>query len=107
MLEEWNLSCDILSQLLQKKITMASIPGGDTNLLSQITASEAGIKYLFTSEPTYKPWALNGLTYLGSFFLNRDAPLRKVEDFDDLRGFHYQMLKRRIKQTGKKIHFPY
>ncbi len=107
MLEEWNISNKILSQMRQKPINMASIPGGDMNLLSQITALDSGIKYLFTSEPTFNPWTLQELTCIGRVCPKKGAPRKAVEDIVNFQGFHYQMFKRRVKQAAKRVLFPY
>ena len=106
MLEEWNVCNNILSQLLQKRITMASIPGGDMNLLSQITALESGIRYLFTSEPTFNPWTVKELICLGRVCPKKGVSLKTVEDLTNFQGFYFQMYKRRFKQSIKKILFP-
>lgn len=107
MIEEWNVSNNILSQLLQKQITMASIPGGDMNLLSQITALDSGIRYLFTSEPTFNPWTFQELTCIGRVCPKKGTSLKTVENLANFQGFYYQMFKRRFKQVAKKILFPY
>ena len=53
---EWEKSKVILEKIISAKIIMASIPGGDMDIDTIKTASETGIKYLFTSEPNFKPY---------------------------------------------------
>lgn len=52
LLEEWQRSCAVLSEIIGVPITAASVPGGfySTNVASAAAAS--GIEVLFNSEPT-------------------------------------------------------
>ena len=106
MINEWKVSCDILSQIIQKPIFMASIPGGDMNLISQTTASAAGIKYLFTSEPTLTPWLIDELICIGRVCPKKGISLESIKDFTEFKGFHKQMFVRRTKQLTKKVIYP-
>jgi peptidoglycan/xylan/chitin deacetylase (PgdA/CDA1 family) len=107
MLEEWKVSCDILSELIQKPVVTASVPGGDMNLLTQMTAKSAGIKYLFTSEPIATPWEDDGLICIGRFCLKKDSPPDLVRDFAQFRGFFRQKFIRMTKQSVKRAIAPY
>lgn len=51
---EWQRSIDVLSEILGKPITVASVPGGYYSLNVAKAAYECGIKYLMTSEPIRK-----------------------------------------------------
>ena len=102
MIEEWQISCDKLSQIIRKPVNMASIPGGDMNMLSQMTASLTGIKYLFTSEPTLTPWLTGELICIGRVCPKRGASLKVVRDFVQFRGFRKQLVIRKTKQLIKR-----
>ena len=65
MLNEWTTSADILNQILGSKIICASVPGGDMDGKTVKTASDCGIKYLFTSEPINKTWGTDSIMVLG------------------------------------------
>ncbi len=107
MMEEWRISCRILSDLLSREITMASIPGGDMNMMAVETAYEAGIRYLFTSEPTTQPWSYNELLCIGRVCPRKGTPAENVKSIAEFRGFAKLMFIRRVKQQVKKILFPY
>ena len=70
------------------------------------TAAAAGIKFLFTSEPTFRPWQESGITCLGRVCVKRDTSLAAVDRLTRLQGFGRQMAIRRGKQFIKKLIAP-
>jgi hypothetical protein len=103
MLTEWETSCSILFGILGEPVLTASIPGGDRKRGTVATAAKAGIKYLFTSEPTLRPWREAGVTCFGRVCLKRETPLAAVERFAGFRGFASQLAIRRCKQLVKRL----
>ena len=103
MLREWRTSCETLSAILQEPITAASVPGGDMNRMTVDTAAQAGIKYLFTSEPTIHPWRRHGVICLGRLCPKRDTSLQAIEDYVQFRGLLKPLLIRRCKQAVKRL----
>ena len=59
MLAEWRTSCVLLADILGAAVTTASVPGGDMSRRTVAMAARAGIRCLFTSEPTFTPWHQN------------------------------------------------
>lgn len=106
MLEEWQISVDILSEIIQTEVTCASIPGGEMNFNSQLSAQEVGMNYLFTSEPTLVPWKLKNLICLGRVCPKKGTALNKVNNFANHKGFFKEKSMRMIKNQIKKIYFP-
>jgi ribosomal protein S18 acetylase RimI-like enzyme len=103
MYAEWEASCLILREIIGEPVMTASIPGGDMHAGTVITAAQAGIKYLFTSEPTYRHWDEVGVLCLGRICLRRGVPLSQVQQFLRGRGFIGQQLIRAGKQAIKKL----
>ena len=74
MLNEWTRSRDVLENLLGHRVTVASVPGGYFSAAVARTAAEAGLRLLFTSEPTTRPCAGNGCVVAGRFTVRANAP---------------------------------
>ena len=97
MVEEWSTSINILEQILNTKISCGSIPGGDMDKRTILSAQQSNIKYLFTSEPTNKLWKKNDLTLIGRVCPKVGTKISKVRRLANNRGFAKEMLIRRIK----------
>jgi peptidoglycan/xylan/chitin deacetylase (PgdA/CDA1 family) len=67
LLTEWKQSADILSQTVGELVTVASVPGGNYSRKVAQAAAEAGMKVLFTSEPTMHPQIVDGCLVLGRY----------------------------------------
>lgn len=70
---EWRMSSDRLSQLLGEPVTVGSVPGGFYSADVARAAAAAGIRYLFTSEPSTATWQVDGCTVLGRYALWQDS----------------------------------
>lgn len=68
---EWRESVNILSHLTGDPVTVASVPGGFHSLRVAEAAAAAGIRYLFTSEPTARVGMVNGCAILGRYYVQR------------------------------------
>lgn len=106
MINEWQLSIDILTDIIQENVGCASVPGGDMNLNTQLSAQEVGLYFLFTSEPTLVPWKLDNIICLGRVCPKKGTALKKVSDFANHRGFLRELAVRKIKNQIKKIYYP-
>jgi peptidoglycan/xylan/chitin deacetylase (PgdA/CDA1 family) len=71
---EWTDSIAILSDILGCAVRDASVPGGYFSRAVAEAAARAGIRTLFTSEPTSRPTTVDGCVVLGRFTLRRDDP---------------------------------
>lgn len=106
MIKEWQLSIDILTDIIQENVDCASVPGGDMDLNTQLSAQEIGIKYLFTSEPTLVPWKLDNLICCGRVCIKKNTPLKKVYEFANYRGYSRELAVRKLRNFIKRVYYP-
>ena len=71
--EEWGHSMRVLSEIIGQAVTTASIPGGNYSAKVAQSASEAGIRFLFSSEPTQTPWRVANCLVLGRYSIQRNT----------------------------------
>jgi peptidoglycan/xylan/chitin deacetylase (PgdA/CDA1 family) len=71
--EEWRRSVDTLEQVLSEKVHTASVPGGFMSAAVLRAAEAAGIRTLFTSEPTTRAWRSGSCAVLGRYALLRES----------------------------------
>jgi peptidoglycan/xylan/chitin deacetylase (PgdA/CDA1 family) len=64
---EWSVSVDLLSDLLGERVDLASIPGGQYSRQVAEAAAQAGVRALFTSEPTVRRRRIAGCLTLGRY----------------------------------------
>jgi hypothetical protein len=64
---EWTDSLKKVSDILGAEVKIGSIPGGQYSQSVAETAAEAGMKILFTSEPTTQCWQVNGCILFGRY----------------------------------------
>jgi peptidoglycan/xylan/chitin deacetylase (PgdA/CDA1 family) len=69
--EEWTRSVEMLSGILGQPVNAASVPGGYFSKRVAETASAAGIRTLFNSEPTTSIHVVNGCNVIGRFNILR------------------------------------
>lgn len=105
---EWRQSVDCLSRLLGEPITVASVPGGFySRRLAQVAAA-AGIRYLFTSEPTVRAHRVDSCLVLGRYTLLRG--MRPQQALALARGTHgfrqHQWLTWNLKKPLKRFARP-
>jgi peptidoglycan/xylan/chitin deacetylase (PgdA/CDA1 family) len=74
ILREWRTSIQRLSEVLRQRVCFASVPGGHFSKAVARAASEAGIKILFTSEPTTKVYRVDQCTIVGRYTIHRSTP---------------------------------
>lgn len=107
MLKEWRQSCDILAQIIREEITVASVPGGEMDFSTEKSAANAGIKFLFTSEPEVRPFNTGELVTLGRLCPKRSTPVELVADWAKFKGLKRQLVLRKGKQVLKKAAGPF
>lgn len=71
--EEWRRSVDTLEQVLGEKVHTASVPGGFMSTAVLRAAEAAGIRTLFTSEPSTRVWHSDRCAVLGRYALLRES----------------------------------
>jgi peptidoglycan/xylan/chitin deacetylase (PgdA/CDA1 family) len=74
LVREWSESCARLSDIVGHSITIASVPGGYFRRPVAAAAAAAGIKLLFTSEPTTHEKSIDGCLVLGRYAIRRHTP---------------------------------
>jgi peptidoglycan/xylan/chitin deacetylase (PgdA/CDA1 family) len=73
MLDEWTTSKHALEDMLGREVTIASLPGGYFSAVVADTASEAGFRVLFTSEPVTRTHADGRCTIVGRYAIRAGA----------------------------------
>jgi len=68
---EWSVSVDLLSDLLGERVDLASIPGGQFSRRVAEAAAQAGVRALFTSEPSVRRRRIAGCLTLGRYVVHR------------------------------------
>jgi peptidoglycan/xylan/chitin deacetylase (PgdA/CDA1 family) len=71
---EWQVSIEILSEILGTPVKTASVPGGSYSSRVAEAARGFGIKALFTSQPTRKVRRVGDCLVLGRFGLTNGTP---------------------------------
>lgn len=71
LVQEWRASVEVLSDILDARVEVASVPGGHYSRKVAEAASLAGIKTLFTSEPTTGVERVGDCLVLGRYAIQR------------------------------------
>lgn len=71
MLTEWKTSIETLSDITGQQVKVASVPGGFYSREVAEAAAQAGIEWLFTSEPVTKCAVVDGCLVLGRYTVQR------------------------------------
>lgn len=103
MVAEWRTSSDRLADLLGEPCTVASVPGGDISPLVLQSAGVAGLRVLFTSEPTLAPRPVGGCWVLGRFCPKATTLPPRIRELAGFRGWERALLVRRLKEFVRVI----
>jgi peptidoglycan/xylan/chitin deacetylase (PgdA/CDA1 family) len=106
MIQEWRTSSRILSDLLGDACVTGSVPGGDVSRRVFQSAHEAGLKYLFTSDPILVPRRVGDCWILGRICPRTDAPIPHIQKLAEFQGWNEALYRRRAKTAVKTIFFP-
>ncbi len=101
MLREWQESRATLEQLLGAEVRLASVPGGYHSAEAAAAAAEAGIRWLFTSEPTARVTMAGDCAVVGRFTLRRSSPAAQALAFATGRGSARRIAA--LTWSGKKL----
>ena len=105
MLEEWKKSKSILENVIGEKVSCASVPGGEMNLNTWQSSAEAGIDYLFCSEPFLTPQK-KGNWLLGRVCPKKGSDYKKLTNFINFKGYSSEIGIRNVKNLIKRIYYP-
>ncbi|HLJ92002.1 MAG TPA: polysaccharide deacetylase family protein [Gemmataceae bacterium] len=78
LLNEWQRSREVLSDIVGEPVTTASVPGGYYSLAVAQAAGQAGFRVLFNSEPTTRPQSVDGCLVLGRYTIYRGMSAKKA-----------------------------
>jgi hypothetical protein len=99
--DEWSRSVTTLGDVLGVAPVVASIPGGAYSAAVARTAAKAGIRVLFTSEPTSRPWRVDDVMCFGRFTLWRGMSPDAALEFAQGRGLG--RYRQRLAWDSKKV----
>ncbi|MFN2570655.1 MAG: polysaccharide deacetylase family protein [Gemmatimonadales bacterium] len=94
MATEWGVSRAILEALLGEPCIAASVPGGDISRGVFDSASEAGLRYLFTSEPQLRPERVGQTWVLGRVIVKAGVSAATIGHLVSFRGWQRVQLLR-------------
>jgi len=97
MVAEWRTSCDRLADLLGEPCTVASVPGGDISPAVLQSAAVAGVRYLFTSEPSFVPRMVDGCRVLGRYHVKVGTAPERIAALARFEGWRTALMVRRLK----------
>ncbi|HVB59170.1 MAG TPA: polysaccharide deacetylase family protein [Candidatus Acidoferrales bacterium] len=106
MVEEWRVSCDLLSNVLGAEILTGSVPGGDVSRRVFRSADAAGMKFLFTSDAYLNPRKQGDCWILGRVCPKAEAPLPYVQKLAEFRGWRKELARGRMKTALKTAFSP-
>ena len=103
MATEWRVSRAILESLLGEPCVAASVPGGDISRAVLDSASDAGMHYLFTSEPYLRPERVGHTWVLGRVILKAGMSAATIRELVSFRGWQRVQLLRRIRGWARSL----
>ena len=103
MVAEWRTSRDRLADLLGEPCTVASVPGGDISPQVLESAGAAGLRFLFTSEPTLAPRSVGGSWVMGRFCPKATTHPPRIRELAGFRGWERALLVRRLKALARAL----
>ncbi len=74
LLDEWQRSCAVLSEIIGHPVATASVPGGFYSREVARAAAASGIEVLFNSEPTTGLFDVDGCLIVGRYNVYRGMP---------------------------------
>jgi peptidoglycan/xylan/chitin deacetylase (PgdA/CDA1 family) len=100
MVVEWRRSSDILEQLLGEPCTVGAVPGGEISSDVLKSAARAGLRHVFTSEPTLRARIVDGCWVLGRFCVKASFTADQLGELAGFRGWAGKLLARRVKSAA-------
>jgi peptidoglycan/xylan/chitin deacetylase (PgdA/CDA1 family) len=97
MVEEWRTSCDLIAQITGEPCVAASVPGGDISRRVLESASTAGLRYLFTSEPWLTPRRIGDCWVLGRYSVKTATRASRIAELARFQGWTRALVRRRLK----------
>jgi hypothetical protein len=104
---EWVTSKLILEDVLGQRIDSCSIPGGDSNLFTYLSAAQSGYKYVFDSEPHVYPRRLGDTRIYGRVSILKDFSRHELRKYCEFKGLWKPVIIRSVKNAVKKLIHPF
>jgi len=110
LLDEWQQSLVVLSEIVGEKVVVASVPGGFYSRQIAETAAKSGVKMLFTSEPVQRIVYVDGCAVIGRFSVKRGMGAMVPAEFVQgrrirrFRQYAYWNLKKAAKAVSGPIY---
>lgn len=101
LIREWRDSREALAQILGEDVSVASVPGGYFSSRVALAASAAGIRVLFTSEPTTRCRNVDECLVVGRYCFQRGASARSAGQI--ARGDWSPRLRSWLSWNSKKV----
>jgi peptidoglycan/xylan/chitin deacetylase (PgdA/CDA1 family) len=106
MVNEWIVSRQMLENILNVPVKICSIPGGDSNKNSYLSAKACGYEYIFDSEPVLSLRSITGITVLGRVCPKSGTNIKTIKNLTQFKGIKRMLYIRRFKNMVKRIVFP-
>ena len=100
--KEWRISIDILSNILNKEIIHASIPGGDIDSNVYKICVDCGLRFIFNSEPDLKIRLYKGAYIIGRLSCKNTTSTRQIGRWLNGKGIFLIKFTRLIKNLLRK-----
>lgn len=106
LFDEWHRSCALLATIVGGPVVVASVPGGYYSMRVALAAERAGIRQLYTSEPTRTLRSVGKCEIVGRFSIQQGvsptaaAALAAADRVPHLRLKAFWTLKKAIKIVG-------
>ena len=101
LVHEWKSSAGVLADVLGEEVSVASVPGGFFSKKVARAASAAGIRVLFTSEPTTQCQRVDQCLVVGRYSLRTGTPARIAADI--VRGRQLPRVTRWLSWNARKV----
>lgn len=102
MRQEWRESLDRLAGVLGTSCIAASVPGGDASETVGRTAAEAGVRYLFTSDPTLRPTRVDACWVLGRYCPKVQTDVAYIRRLARFEAWGRALLVRQLKDLARR-----
>lgn len=101
MRSEWRDSCRCLEDITGGPTVAASVPGGDASARVCRSAADAGLQYLFTSDPTLDPERVDGCWVVGRYCPKVRTDVGYIRRLARFEAWGWALLVRRVKDLGR------
>jgi peptidoglycan/xylan/chitin deacetylase (PgdA/CDA1 family) len=101
MRAEWRDSCRLLEEITATPTLVASVPGGDMSESVCRSAAEAGLRYLFTSDPLLHPRLMGGCWIIGRYCVKVGTDPAYIRRLARFQSWGWALMVRRVKDAGR------